>query len=384
MKTVAIIAEYNPFHNGHAYQIQQVKKILPGCAVIAVMSGSLVQRGEFALVSKYNRARAAVMCGIDAVFELPAVYSCAPANLFASAAVGIISMLGADHICFGSETGDLDLLGSAARLSGSAEFKAKLRENIKFSGNKSYPKNFYATFRDLYGEENGRVFNGSNDILAVEYIRSLRKLGSPATPVAIKRTGEDYITSASKIRACVRENNFDALSGFMPAQSFNLLINLIKSGKIADINNITAAIISHIDRLEAGRISQFADITGGFEYKIKKARVFDYPALIKSLESKHVTGSQARRMVLNIFFEITRREQKKAPDFTSLLCANKTGREYLKQIKKSARIKIISKPGAFADNPDFAKNIFIDNIYKLALFNKSGETDAVKEKPVIL
>jgi len=379
MKVVAIVAEYNPFHNGHAYQVNQIKKKLPDCAVIAIMSGSLVQRGDFALISKYERAKVAVLCGVDAVFELPSAYSCAPANLFAGAAANIMARLGVDYICFGSECADLDLL----------EFAAEKSENIKLDGrsrNKNYPGSFYEAFKNLYGEEKARVFRGSNDILGVEYLRALRKLKSKITPLVIKRIGDDYITSASNIRACVHEKNFDNLKNFMPEKSFDILFDLIKSGKTADINNISSAVISHVNRIEAHEIAQYAEIYGGFEYKIKKlcANLFDYNDLVKSLESKHATSSQIKRMILNIFLEITREEQKEPPSFTNLLCANKIGCEYLNKIRKSAEIIIAAKPAGFTDNQAFAKNIFIDNIYKLALFDKSGEKNAVKEKPVIL
>ena len=380
MKIVAIVAEYNPFHNGHAYQLEQIKKIIPDSAVISVMSGNLVQRGEFAIISKYNRAKAAVLCGVDAVFELPSVYSCAPANLFAGAAVNIINKLGGvDYICFGSESADLDLL----------EFAAEKSENIKLGGisrDKNYANSFYDIFKDLYGEEQARVFTGSNDILGVEYLRALKKNGNKITPLVIKRNGDDYITSAGNIRTCVRAFDFDNLKNFMPEKSFNILFNLIKSGKTADINNISSAVMSHIDRLEPRELIKYADIHGGFEYKIKKscANLFDYESLIKSLESKHVTNSQVKRMILNIFFEITREEQKEPPGFTNLLCANETGREYLNKIRKSAEIIISAKSAGFKDNKAFAKNIFIDNIYKLGLYNLSGEVNAAKEKPVIL
>lgn len=387
MKVVAIVAEYNPFHNGHAYQIEQIKNMLPDCVIIAVMSGSLVQRGEFALVSKYERAKAAVLCGVDAVFELPSVYSCAPANLFGRAAVHIIENLGGiDFICFGSETGNLHLLEFAAEKSESQAFNSRLHENIKSSKSKNYPSSFYETFQNLYGDEKAAVFKGSNDILGVEYLRALNKNASKISPLVIKRTGEDYITSASNIRACVRENHFENLKNYMPEKSFELVFKLIKSGKTADINNISSAIISHINRLDIQEIAQFAEIYGGFENKIKKScqNSFDYQDLLKNLESKHATNSQIKRMILNIFFEITREEQKISPSFTNLLCANQNGREYLNKIRKSAGIKIIAKPADFTDINAFNKNILIDNIYKLALFDKYGERNAVKEKPVIL
>jgi predicted nucleotidyltransferase len=344
------------------------------------MSGNLVQRGEFALISKYNRAKSAVLCGVDAVFELPSVYSCAPANLFASAAVNIMATLGGvDYICFGSESGDLDLLDFAAEKSG----------DIKLDGNsrdKNYPGSFYDVFKNLYGEKKAAAFKGSNDILGVEYLRALKKLQTKIKPLVIKRIGEDYITSASAIRTCVREKDFNNLQSFMPEKSFELLLELIKLGKTADIKNVTSAVISHINRSETHTIAQFAAICGGFEHKIKKVcgDLFEYEDLIRSLGSKHMTISQVKRMILNIFFEISREEQQNIPSFTNLLCANKTGREYLNNIKKSAKIKISAKPAGFTDIQEFAKNIFIDNIYKLSLFDKSGEVNAVKEKPIIL
>ncbi|MCL2098825.1 MAG: nucleotidyltransferase family protein [Oscillospiraceae bacterium] len=381
MKTAAIIAEYNPFHNGHAYQIEQIKKILPEkTAVIAVMSGSLVQRGELALISKYERARAAVMCGVDAVFELPSVYSCAPANLFAAAAVHIISALGeVDYLCFGSETADIELLYSAAEKSGDIELGGVYRD-------KSYPAGFYEAFKDLYGEKQARVFKGSNDILGVEYICALKKTNSGITPLAVKRMGSDYITSAGAIRERIYNRDFSGLKNFMPEKSFEILESLFENGKIADIENISAAVISHINRLDTDEIARFAEVRGGFEFKIKKIceNSFDYGSLITNLASKHLTNSQTRRMVLNIFFGITRGEQKKTPEFTNLLCINGAGQEYLNKIKKTAKIKIISRPADFMQEPEFCRNIFIDNIYKLAYQNKSGEICAVKEKPVIL
>jgi len=382
MKTVAIVAEYNPFHNGHEYQIAQIKNKIPGCVIIAVMSGSLVQRGELAIISKHERARSAVLCGVDAVFELPSIYSCAPANLFARAAINIIAGLRADYISFGSECADLGLL----------EFAAD--NNIKLGGDsrdKNYPASFYIAYKKIYGEEKARVFKGSNDILGVEYLRALKKIdyksgvfpSKKITPLVIKRKGDDYITSASNIRACVN-NNLDGLENYMPAQSYNILADLIKSGKTADINNISSAIIAHINRLDAHEIENFAEIRGGFEHKIKKACAFSYLNLINSLEVKHATSSQVKRMILNIFFEITRDEQKEPPSFANLLCANEAGREYLNKIKKNVGIKIIAKPADFINNRAYARNIFIDNIYKLALVNKCGEVNAVKQGPIIL
>ena len=202
--TIAIVSEYNPFHNGHFYQIQKIKEIFPDAVTISVMSGSLVQRGEPALFSKYNRAKIAVNCGVDAVFELPSVYSNAPANIFAFSAVYIMQKLtGIDYICFGSECGDLDILDFAAEKIMSEDFELKLREKIKSNKNNSYPASVYNLFCELYDDKKAAVLNGSNNILAIEYLKALKKLNAEIKPMTIKRTGADFKTSAGYIRKLV-------------------------------------------------------------------------------------------------------------------------------------------------------------------------------------
>jgi len=398
MQAVGIVAEYNPFHNGHAYQINQIKKIIPEAVIISVMSGNLVQRGEFALFSKYERAKTAVLNGVDAVFELPPVYSSAPANIFASSAVSIMRGLGGvGYICFGSECGDLELLDFAAEKTESDEYKLYFGKYIKINKNMNYPQSVYHTFSNLYGSEKAAVFNGSNDILAVEYLKALKTLRkidgdncgniTAINPMPVKRLKGDLNTvGASYIRDFLRKNpkRLSELKIYMPKNSYAIFAGLIKSGKFADIHNISSAILSHINRLGADEISKFAEVCGGEEYRIKKAaeNSFGYNSLIRGLEAKHNTSSSVRRMILNIFFEITRETQKKPPEYTNLLAANQKGRQFLNGIRKKSQIKIITKPAHIRNMT--CKNLFIDNVYKLALFNHDGEINAVKEKPYIL
>ena len=393
-KTIGIVAEYNPFHNGHAYQINQIKNMFPESVIISVMSGNLVQRGEFALFSKYERAKTAVLNGVDVVFELLPIYSSAPANLFAAAAVYVMHMLGGiDYICFGSECGDLELLDFAAEKTESDKFKTKLREYIKTNKNIGYPKSVSKTFKNLYANTNPDVidiFSGSNNILAVEYIKALKALKSEIKPMTIRRLISDKSTvSASYIRNFLHKNpeTPERLSTYMPENAYTIFADLIKSDKFADTNNISSALISHINRLNPEEITKYAEISGGMEHKIKKAaeQSFDYNTLIRSLEAKHNTSSSVRRMILNVFFEITRDMQKKPPEYTNLLAANQKGRQFLNSIRKSSQIKIITKPAHIntlniLDNI----NIFADNVYKLALMNHDDEINALKEKPYIL
>ena len=359
----------------------------------------MVQRGEPALLSKYGRAEIAVKNGVDAVFELPSAYSNSPANIFAFSAVSIIQKLsGIDYICFGSECGDLDLLDFAAEKTLSDGFNSKLRETVKTNKNNSYPQNLYNLFCELYGGEKAVVLNGSNNILAIEYIKALKKLKSDIKPMTVKRIGADFnskttdktAVSAGYIRKFVRENaNGRDLSrpckDFMPEQAYPIFHELIKNGKYTDTDNISPAIISHFNRLDAEEIAGFAEASKSDAYRIKKSLdgCFDYHSLVKKLEAKHNTSSSVRRMIFNIFFGITKEMQKNPPDFTILLAFNQKGGQYLSGIRKKAEINIVTKPADMKNNLTFDKNLFIDNVCKLALFNKESEINAIKEKPFI-
>ena len=409
MPVIAIVSEYNPFHNGHFYQLQKIKELFPVSTVISVMSGSLVQRGEPALFSKYNRAEIAVRNGVDAVFELLSVYSNAPANIFAYSAVYIMQKLsGVDYICFGSESGDLGILDFAAEKISGEEFNSKLRETIKSNKNNNYPQNVYNLFRELYGEEKVNVLSGSNNILAIEYLKALKKIKSNIVPLTVKRTGADFNESASYIRKlivgtrrAVSENPMliqsfytdtarrvptNEIKNLMPEPAYNISRELIQNGKYTDVNNISPAIISHINRLDVDEIAECAEIADfGEAHRLKKLSdgCFDYDSLVKSLGAKHNTSSSVRRMILNIFFGITKEMQKTPPDFTVLLGTSEKGRIYLNDIRKHTEIKIVTKPAdkQMQNNKIYEKNLFIDNVCKLALFNKNGEINEIKQKP---
>ena len=404
MTVVAIIAEYNPFHSGHLYQIRKIREIFQDSdsdlVIISIMSGSLVQRGELALFSKYDRAKTAVESGIDLILELPSVYSNSPANIFAFSAVNIINKLsGVDYICFGSESGDINILDSAAGKIMSPEFEQKLTETIKANKNKGYAKNIYDLFGKLYGEEKAAVLNGSNNILAIEYLKALKKLKSKIRPLAIKRTGADF-KSAGYIREFIAnprptDTPFTeggcgfVLKDFIPEEAYKLSLELINSGKFTQTRNLSCAIISHLNRLEVPEIAGIADVSAGDAYKIKRllgfGNCFDYDTLVKNLAAKHISRSSARRMILNIFFGITKEMRLTPPDFTAVLALNQKGGRFLNKIKKTANIKIITKPSVMINDNNkniiYEKNLFIDNTFKLALFNKDGETGEIRRKP---
>jgi len=208
MKTVGLITEYNPFHNGHLYHIEQAKKLTDADCVIVIMSGDYVQRGTPAVMDKYLRATAALACGADFVFELPLCYATGSAEYFAEGAVRALNALGViDSLCFGSECGDTGILSEIASIliEEPAAFKTNLQAGLKSGLN--YAKARAEALR-LTFPEYADIINTPNNILGIEYIKALKKTNSNIIPYTIKREGHAYhdtelkhpFASASAIR----------------------------------------------------------------------------------------------------------------------------------------------------------------------------------------
>ena len=234
MKICAVICEYNPFHFGHAYLISEMKK---RGAVVAVMSGSFTQRGEPAVISKYERARAALLGGADLVLELPFPYSSSCAERFASAGTDIVSALGCvDELCFGSEAGNIDSLRTAAERTASSAFVDAVKSCLSEGHGISYRSAVSEVYKKLYGAE---LCGGSNDILAISYLARLNQTASSVRPVAVKRIGEAYdgsgegLPSASTVRKMLVDGDFDAVSRSVPSFMGEMLRSAAARGGIA-------------------------------------------------------------------------------------------------------------------------------------------------------
>lgn len=196
MKTVGIIAEYNPFHNGHAYQIAEAKRITGADYAVVVMSGDFVQRGTPAIWDKYTRATAALLGGADLIFELPVVYATASAEYFAEGGVALLTALGVDTICFGSECGDIGALMETSKLFAheSPEFKAALTQSLREG--KSYPVareeayRAHCTAHQLPIQED--ILSNPNNLLGIEYCKAIFTQNSALVPFTVKRIGDSY------------------------------------------------------------------------------------------------------------------------------------------------------------------------------------------------
>ena len=241
MNITGIIVEYNPFHNGHAYHIQKTREKTNCDAIVAVMSGNFVQRGVPAIVDKWNRSKMALMNGVDLVIELPLIYSLSSAEFFASGAVSLLNNLGiVNNLCFGSECGDTDVLSIIGKIltDEPIEFKKILKENL--DKGLAYPlarSKALIQFLNIFDNKKllnyniEEILSSSNNILGIEYCKSLIKLNSSIRPYSIQREGSTYnstslnnkFSSATSIRKFIKENkNIKDVETHLPKNVYSL------------------------------------------------------------------------------------------------------------------------------------------------------------------
>ena len=281
-KVVGIIAEYNPFHNGHAYHIQNAKAQTKSDYVVAVMTGNFTQRGNTSVVDKWEKTRMALIGGVDLVIELPTIYSISSAENFANGAVKILKNIGiVDTISFGMEADDISTLNNVANVlyNEPPEYKSILEHELS-KGN-SFPKaRENATMMYLNDiKRYANVLKGSNNILAIEYLKALKKQESNITPVGIKREKVYYnstkiideYASATGIRSLLLRNQLDEVRRVVPSKVFNLLLNDIRQGTyVLDITAFNNEIIYKLRSMSAKDIANLPDVNEGLENLIKE------------------------------------------------------------------------------------------------------------------
>ena len=376
MANVGIICEYNPFHNGHAEQLRKADELLGGehNTKLALMSGSYVQRGEPAILSKELRTRAALSCGVDLVFEYPFPYSCAPAKIFADCAVGMFDRLGCvDYLCFGSETGDAGVLSECADVISSDAFEKALSEDISdFYGKMSYAAVRERVYKRLTGNN---LPIGSNDILAVEYLIALKKRGSKIKPLVIKRVSGFGATAARK-RIMENEPTTDLLPEIMSG--------LIAENKTVQIDDFSKTLLPFLRLSDPERLAVFADMSYDLACKLVKAsmRQTSVSALVECAANKTYTRARIRRAIFLSFFGVTPDRLHAEPKSIRLLGANECGRKLLRQISECSEIEVVTTARAsddISDSNDFS--LVADSVYALV----SGENrDVFDKKPLLM
>ena len=370
MKVAAIISEYNPFHNGHKYQIDRIREILgEDTAVIAIMSGNFTQRGEIAVAEKGVRASSAVECGVNLVIELPFPFCMSSAEFFAKSGVKIANSIGiVDYLVFGSESGNLSELSDIAAIMNSAEYTLELdslRNNPAYK-EYGYPELCEVAISTLYGKDVSREFLSPNNILAIEYIKAILSSGSDIKPITIKREGAGYLDfinpmaefqSATAIREELASNSDSALD-YVPDNAKLIYLNAIKSGKMpSDITKLDSAVISSFRLNSPDASVDIHDAVGGLYNRLcdMSAEATTISSLTSMTETKKYTKARIRRAIWNTYFGVTSSKVRELPCYTQVLAMDDVGRSLLKMIKKVSDFPVITKPSSYKEYGDAAR-----------------------------
>ena len=344
MKVTGIVSEFNPFHNGHKYLIEQARKN-GATHIVAVMSGDFVQRGDVAIIDKFKRADIAVKNGVDLVVEIPVAYSLASAEFFAKAAVMLLASTGmVDELAFGCETPDLDLLTAAADASYEICHGEELKEMLKEGT--SYPDAVQQLIERKYGPIVSGMFDSPNDILAVEYIKSAKMMNQEWSYLPVKRTGvghdsgtpEGDIASASFIRDCIRLN--EDYSAYVPKTTFDTIEECRNEGWLADINNLERVILAKFRTMGMNEAMNMPDVGQGFEQRIVAAGKMSasYNEFLENAKNKRYTMAKIRRIALNATIGIGKQDLVAPPQYGRILAINDAGCEIMSEAKEKIKL----------------------------------------------
>lgn len=368
MSVTGIVVEYNPFHKGHLHHINKTKE-LTGCShLIAVMSGNFVQRGIPAMVDKWNRAKTALMNGVDLVIELPLIYSLSSAEFFSFGAVSLLNSLGiVNSICFGSECGDSKILYDIANilLQEPDEYKEILKQKLQLG--LAYPSarskallSFINNYNnnDLLNFHIEEILSSPNNILGIEYCKSIIKLQSSIEPFSILRQGSGYnsisfeseFSSASSIRRYIKNTgDVSGIEKYIPKNTYNLLLSLSKNNYNFSSEDLMLPYLKYKYMLYKDTIKKLPDVSEGIENRIYKflENAESYENLINSIKTKRYTYSRISRILCQFFIGFENLDtyglRKKKCPYARILGFNSNGLQLLKDMKKKCSIPIYTK-----------------------------------------
>jgi predicted nucleotidyltransferase len=401
MKTVGIISEYNPFHNGHKYHIQAAREACSAEYAVCIMSGSFVQRGEPAVFDKWSRAQMAVMNGADLVIELPVVYACQPAEIFASGAVKILNSLGIiDYICFGSELGDTLTLNQVAKLHHNEPeaFSKLIKEQLTHGC--SYPKAVSKALSSYLGEEEQAItddiLKNPNNVLGIEYIKALMSLKSSIEPVAVKRiisghndTGiTSEIASATAIRSEIRSGGITEKVRFsMPENCIDTIEANVKSGRHPlFLNDFSDILLYRLRMIEEYKLRDYLNVREGIENRLKKCafKSSDCEELIDAVKTKRYTRTYIQRLLCHLLLDMQKNDialfkDLECPAYIRILAFNDNGKSLIKEIKNRSPYPVISKVADFSCKDERIKRMFSYDILSTDIYNLAYRTPAYKK-----
>lgn len=391
MKIGAVVCEYNPFHSGHRYQLTTARETLKLDAIVGIMSGNFVQRGDAAVYPKQLRAKAALENGMDLVLELPAVLTLQSAERYARNAVYTLHALGCIHtLFFGAECPDTEVLLRIAQVLHdedvpfSAQLQAGLSAGLSFAAARA------AAVKSVIGSASAALLSLPNNILAVEYCKALLKFQSPIIPAALARTGpghdldtpKDGFASASAIRnrMAMQEPYLD----FLPENTHNIY----EKTEPFFLTAMEKPILARLCLMSHQQLSQIADVSEGLENAVKRAALSanSLPELIGAVKSKRYAYSRIRRILLNAYLGITKTDAEMLPPYIRILDFNERGREILNTARKTASLPLAKNGGQIKNNPDaltlWQREMAIERVYQL--FSRKTADSCCISQPEVL
>ena len=393
---LAIIGEYNPFHNGHLYHINKSKELTNSDATILILSGNFVQRGSPAFIDKWKRSSMALKNGVDLVIELPVLFSISSAEDFAFGAISILNSLKiVDYLSFGSESGNLELLSVFANVLANEppEFKSLLQHEL--SKGLSFPEARENALMLYLGDirKYSNILNCPNNILGIEYLRALIKSKSPISPITISRQGVGHLSkkinnnfaSGSTIREMILNNNYDDLYSVVPQNTYEIIMDAIRSGEfIPDLNIFEKEIIFILRYMTVEEIANIPLVSEGLEHLIKDAssNCNTLDELISKIKSKRFTQARIQRILLYALLGYNKADMeflKKSNSYIRILGATNRGKVLLSKISSNnKKLDIVTSIKQFENAnkknrlyPILRKDILSTDVYTLGYLKNS-------------
>ena len=357
MKTVGIIAEYNPFHNGHRLQIQEIGRRFPDSGIVVAMSGSFTQRGTVTILDKWQRAEAAVRNGASLVLELPTVFSTRSAQYFAEGGVRLLDRLGiVDALAFGSECTDLETLTCLASEIDTTQKSPALKRGLRNGIS-------YAAAITESASPNTEI-RQPNVILAVEYLRAIHRFHAKFLPLPLPRfyakhhdleipSKEKFpVASASAIRAAFANGNGCNALHTIPDDVGSMLSNAHAHG-YADMNHLFRPLLAKVLTRTSEDIRSILGVNEGIEHRIRRAAssAHTYEDTIEAVRSKRYPRAHVQRLLLHILLSLQKESASKfdkaGPLYARVLAFNNRGRKILRAVRDQAKIPIVTKLSKF-------------------------------------
>lgn len=411
MKVVGLITEYNPFHKGHLFHMNEAKKISNADFSVAIMSGNFVQRGDPSVVDKWTRTKIALENGVDVVIELPVYYSTSSAEFFALSSISLLESTGiVDSVCFGSELGDLEKLDKIASILANEPKKYKMLLNQYLDKGFNFPKARSLALENYMPEIPREIINTPNNILGIEYLKALKRINSKIIPYTILRMGANYhdkrsslpIASATAIRDVLKEskNANESLEKLLPKASY-LEFRKAIDRKITPIfpEDFFPLLQYKLLTTNPKELVNILDITEGFENRIHSTihQGESMEEFLELLETKRYTRTRINRALFHILLDIKKKpfhifNNNGYAQYIKILGFRKEAQVLMKEMKNKSSIPIITNVKKSEKNLTSLQKSMLEadikstNIYNtvvLSKYNKKAKNDYTQSTIII-